>query len=427
MNIRLLRTISALSIATLPTSVAAAGAQTNNEQVLSRIRTEAHATQTDAIRIMRDGRPVLVYDAPDAPQRFMLQSIAKPIVALAVLKLVEEGHLQSLDQPVYTLYPEWRQGRKKQITVRHILTHTSGLQNEAYVQTELAHLPDRVQAALAAELSEDPGATWRYNNKAYSLLSGIIQRASGVRAEDYIRRALFEPLDIRDAVWHYDPSGRNLAVTGGLELSADALVRLGQLLLDGGRYKGRQVIRSTLIRESVTAGMPVGQSGAMGLGWFLDRRITRVEFGDSALRVIRDARLDADFKARAEQLRGVYPDYLAFRDRVAQLFGTASAFDAALQAQAVSLRGRIVIEREPEPSYIFHSGDGGQALYIVPAKRIVAVRLIRDRFTPIMESPEFKDKDRSDPAVAEALRQRFEALGEATGFWNFGGLVLALK
>jgi CubicO group peptidase (beta-lactamase class C family) len=405
----------------------AARGQAGNEEVLERIRAEAESTRTDALRIWRDGELILSYDAPDAPERFFAQSVTKPIIALAVLKLVEDGFLESLDQAVYSLYPEWRQGRKRHITVRHILMHTSGLQNEAYVQAELAHLPDRVQAALAADVVEEPGTVFRYNNKAFGLLSGIIERASGERAEDYIRRALFVPLEIREARLHYDPSGRNLAVIGGLELPTDELTRIGQLLLDGGRYQGRQVIREDLVQEAIAPALPVGRAGAIGLAWFLDRRIVRVEFGDSAMKVLGTAPLDARFLARAEQLRGVYPDYLAFRDRVAEVFGGSTTFDAQLQAHSIPLVGALGIEREQNPSYIFHSGDGGQYLYVVPGSRLVAVRMIRDHFSPILESPEFKGKDTSDPAIGQALGERFQALSEATGFWNFGGLVLRLR
>jgi CubicO group peptidase (beta-lactamase class C family)/predicted alpha/beta superfamily hydrolase len=404
----------------------AAVGQATGDAVIERILAEAIASETDALRIVRDGQPLLVYDHPGAPDHFPLQSITKPIVALAVLKLVEEGHLESLDQPIYTLYPEWRQGRKRQITVRHLLTHTSGLQNEAFVQAEMAHLPDIVQAAVAAELSENPGETWRYNNKAFSLLAGIIERASGQRAEEYIQASLFEPLEIQDARWHYDQSGRNLIVIGGLELGADALTRIGQLVLDGGRYRDRQVIREDLIQEAITPGMQAHGSAAMGLTWFLERRITRVEFGDSALGVVRAAPLEPALKTQIERLRGEYPDYVAFRDRVGELFGDEHAFDAQLGEHLRPLLRALKIEREETPSYITHSGDGGQYLYIVPGQRLVAVRLIRNHFDSILESGEFKGKDTSDPAVGAALMQRFTELSRATGFWKFGGRVLSL-
>lgn len=369
---------------------------------------------------------ILSYDRADAPERFILQSVTKPIVGLAVLALVNDGHLESFDQPVYTLYPEWRQGRKKQITVRHILTHTTGLQNEPYMQAELTHLPDRVQAALAADVIEDPGTVARYNNKAYGLLAGIIERASGEKAEEYIQRRIFAPLNISAARWEYDPSGKNLSVIGGLQLNADELGRIGQLLLQEGQYDGRQVIRADLVREALSPQVADGPANYRGLGWLLGRRITRVVFGDSALAVIKASPLDSAFVDRAARLRGEYRHYLEFRDRVAEVFGSTAEFDDPLQANEVSVVRAMTIEREEVPSFVFHSGDGGQFLFVLPDRGIVAVRLIRDLFTEITESPEFKGKDTSDPEIGARLWERFEAVNNATGFWNFTWLVLAL-
>ncbi|CAN5244001.1 hypothetical protein BH23GEM2_BH23GEM2_24330 [soil metagenome] len=403
-------------------------AQGDGTADLTAVRNRAVETRTDAIRIWRDGKALLIYDAPDRPDQLTPQSIVKPIVALAVLKLLEDGKLDSLDQPIYTLYPEWRQGRKKAITIRHVLTHTTGLQNEPNVQAELAQLPDRVQAALAAEVQEDPGTRWRYNNKAYWLLGGIIERASGERAEDYIRRNVFEPLGITDARWTYDPSGRNLAVTGGLYLRPDEIARLGQLVLDEGSFNGRQVIRADLVREAISPLVTIGAgSSSMGLGWMLGRRTLQATFGDSALSILRSAQLPAEFISRVERLHGTYSDWASFDDSVEVVFGNRNAFNDAV-ASVPAVWNAFVIQREDKPSFIFHTGDGGQYLYIVPASRLVAVRLIRDLFSlEVLDSPEFSGKDRSDPEILRELGRRYMSLSRATGFGDFGPRVLRLQ
>lgn len=402
-------------------------AQANPDQTLARIRQRAVQTRTDAIRIWQDGRPLLEFDAEGAPDQFTPQSIVKPIAALAILKLIDDGKLTSLDQPVHTLYPEWRQGRKKQITIRHILTHTSGIQNVASVQAELVHLPDRVQAALAAELEEDPGKQWRYNNKAYWLVGGIIERAAGERAEDYIARSLFRPLGMTDARWTYDPSGRNLAVTGGLYLRPDELARIGQLVLDEGVFNGRQLISRELMRQAIAPLVPIGRGiNAMGLGWMVGRKTVRVTFGDSAIAASAKANVDPVFRERAAQLRGSYSDWAAFEDKVESVYGSRDAFGDVAQNHP-ELWSAVQTESEDTPSYVFHSGDGGQFLYIVPARRIVAVRLVRDHFRAILDSPEFKGKDTSAPDIHQELGRRFMALTRETGFGDFGALVLRIR
>jgi CubicO group peptidase (beta-lactamase class C family) len=401
-------------------------AQAASEDPIVRIRERATQTRTDAVRIWRRGTPLLVFDAPDAPPEFTPQSIVKPITALAVLRLIDDGKLDSLDQPLYTLYPEWRQGRKKLITIRHILTHTSGLQDAGNVQAELVHMPDRVQAALAAEMQEDPGTRWRYNNKAYWLVGGLIERAAGERAEDYIARSLFEPLGITKVRWTYDPSGRNLGVTGGLYLRPDDLARVGQLVLDEGTFNGQQVISRALMQQAVAPQVPIGRGiNSMGLGWMVGRKTVRVTFGDSALALLANVSVDSAFRARAEQLRGSYGDWAAFEDKVELVYGDRNAFGDVAQ-QLPGLWGAILTETEEVPSYVFHSGDGGQFLYIVPARNIVALRLVRDHFRDVLSSPQFRDKDTSNPEINEELGRRYNALVRETGFGDFGALVLRI-
>ncbi|HUE84704.1 MAG TPA: hypothetical protein VMO26_01380 [Vicinamibacterales bacterium] len=148
-------------------------------------------------------------------------------------------------------------------------------------------------------------------------------------------------------------------------------------------------------------------------------------FGDSALALIKASPLDSAFADRAARLEGEYRHYLEFRDRVTDVFGSTAAFDDPLQANEVPVMRAMRIEREDTPSFVFHSGDGGQFLFLLPDRGIVAVRLIRDLFTEITESPEFKGKDTSDPEIGARLSERFEAVSNASGFLNFSWLVLA--
>jgi CubicO group peptidase (beta-lactamase class C family) len=136
------------------------------------------------------------------------------VVSLAVGLLLDEGRIKSLDQPVSDFYPEWRQGAKRRITIRHLLTHTSGLQNAQHTSEEIYPSGDFVQLALAAELTSEPGTAGAYNNKAVNLLAGVVEQASGQKLDAYLRERLFTPLGIVAFEWSRDDAGNPHAMSG---------------------------------------------------------------------------------------------------------------------------------------------------------------------------------------------------------------------
>ncbi|CRD51882.1 Putative penicillin-binding protein/beta-lactamase (fragment) [Stenotrophomonas indicatrix] len=106
-------------------------AAANTPDALAAIERNARNAHSDAVYI-ESGRGVLLQIAPAAGEdRIHLMSATKSVVALAIGLLLDDGKLASIDEPVSTVYPEWRQGRKRDITIRMLMDHTSGLQNVA--------------------------------------------------------------------------------------------------------------------------------------------------------------------------------------------------------------------------------------------------------------------------------------------------------
>jgi CubicO group peptidase (beta-lactamase class C family) len=236
--------ITALFLAFFPIHAAAVDAER-----LEDLRRAAEAANSDAVVVYRDGELVAewYFDKERGPIEAM--SVVKSLVAVGIGRLVTLGKLE-LDQPVHTLFPEWKQGRKQHITVRHILTHTSGLQNEPNAGLEIYPAPDALQLALAAELSHDPGEHFAYNNKAVNLLSGIIERAYGERMDRFFERELFAQMGIDEAGWYYDRAGRPHAMAG-IRLHARDLAKFGQLVLDRGTWNGERLVSEEFVDEMV--------------------------------------------------------------------------------------------------------------------------------------------------------------------------------
>lgn len=236
-----------------------------NQEVLAAIERRAGETHSDAVIILQDGKVVYEYASDRQERPIHLMSCTKSIVSLAFGELVASGGLSSLDQPVCTIYPELKQGRKKDITVRMLLNHTSGLQNVGNAGIEIEPAPDSIQLAIAAELDDEPGTVFRYNNKAVNLLAGVVHRLTGQCLDEYVSSVFFTPLGIRTYEWVKDQSGTPY-VMAGLSLTPSDFAQIGQLVLQAGVWNGTRVVSVGWIRELLEQGHP--SSPQHGLLWW---------------------------------------------------------------------------------------------------------------------------------------------------------------
>lgn len=142
----------------------------------------------------------------DAPLRddamFLVASITKPIVASAALLLVERG-LLTLSDKVIDYIPEFGKNGKNAVRIRHLLTHTSGLPDMLpdNVALRKSHVPLSafVEGTCDVELDFPAGRGVRYQSMGFAILGEIIQRVSGVPCAEFVRREIFEPLDMNDS------------------------------------------------------------------------------------------------------------------------------------------------------------------------------------------------------------------------------------
>jgi len=330
----------------------------------------AEKSHTDALVVWQDGKPLgeWYFGKPVEPIEAM--SATKSVVNLAIGKLITDGKIKSLDQPVWEFYPEWRQGRKKNITLRHLLNHTSGLQNFPRTEVEIYPSPDFVQLALSAEMDADPGADFSYNNKAVNLLAGVVQKASGRRMDLYLHDELFTPLGITNFTWKLDDAGNPQAMSGLRILAAD-LAKLGQLVLNRGEWEGRQFIADSWFDSSMCPSQEHNPS--CGLLWRLmfdhvnyvidDERISELESKAAGT-----PSSPADLVAKAKKVKGRYKDTDALNQAMVKVFGREWSKDSLLAELPKPQPGKVIAW--------YADGSLGQHLVIVPASNLVAVRMI---------------------------------------------------
>ncbi len=347
---------------------------------LDRLKTRAEKSGSDSVVVIKDGKLVADWNFGTAAGPIEAMSATKSIVNLAVGRLIDQGKIQSLDQPVSDYYNEWRQGRKAKITIRHLLNHTSGIQNDAHTGDIYAS-PDFVQLALAAELSDDPGARFSYNNKAVNLLAGIIQKVSGKRMDVYIRDEIFAPLGIVDFTWTLDRAG-NPQGMAGLQIRAIDLARIGQMMLDRGIWKGKRIVSEEWVRRSTgQAGQPFEPS--CGLLWWLHPAKDVWLIDDAMVADLKEAGLTDLSVKKVEALKGKEFDL----EGVWAVLRPILHADPVVSTKLKELDERLTKTGRPKPRHVISgevqgfSAQGylGQFLVVIPKHRLIAVRQFRQK------------------------------------------------
>jgi CubicO group peptidase (beta-lactamase class C family) len=253
---------------------------------------------------------------PDAV--FWIASQTKPITAAAVMMLVDDGKVK-LDDPVEKYLPEFgglwvavfkdddsmllRKPRHRP-TVRHLLTHTSGMPFKSAMEEptlDLLSLRDATRSYAMTPLQSEPGTRWAYSNAGINTAGRIIEVVSGMPYEEFMDRRLFGPLGMKDTTfWPNEEQLRRLAKSyrptasktdleefpiaqlkyplddrkrqpmpaGGLFSTAADEARFCQMVLGGGVFQGKRCLSEGAVKE-----MTSKQTGMLtptwGLGWAL--------------------------------------------------------------------------------------------------------------------------------------------------------------
>ncbi|HSH46389.1 MAG TPA: serine hydrolase [Longimicrobiales bacterium] len=242
---------------------AAAGVDAAALDRLVEASSDAHS---HALVVIRGDSLVGTWYAGGERRMVETMSVTKSVLNLALGRLVTLGALPSIDVPVADYFPEWRETEREAITVRHLLNHTSGLADPG--TGAIYASGDFVRLALESDLATTPGTAVAYNNNAVNLLAGLMCRAAGDRLDHFLAEDLFTRLGINQFRWSLDEAG-NPHGMAGLQMYAEDLARLGQLVLRRGEWNGRQLIQSSWFDESLRPGSHL--SDELGLLWWIIR------------------------------------------------------------------------------------------------------------------------------------------------------------
>jgi CubicO group peptidase (beta-lactamase class C family) len=246
---------------------------------------------------------------------FWIASMTKPITATAVMMLQEEGKL-SVEDPVGKYVPELkdlktRDGKSANLTLRHLLTHTSGMGEATSEQSKKAEkLADLMPAYASQPVKFEPGTKWEYCQSGINTLGRIVEVVSGKPFDAFLQERLFTPLGMKDTTFYlmpeqlprlakaYKKEGDKLeespiaflngrapesrdrypAANGGLFSTGPDYARFCRMILNEGTLDGRRYLKPETVKQMTTLQTPESiktgftEGNGWGFGWCVVRK-----------------------------------------------------------------------------------------------------------------------------------------------------------
>lgn len=240
---------------------------------------------------------------------FRSMSMTKPITAVAAMMMVEEGKL-NLDEPVARVLPEfsgWGVAGAPALTLRHLLTHTSGI-GFGSIPFKRSTLEARVRQTAARKMEVPAGREWAYSGfDGPDVVARMIEVAAGEPYDHFVRRRIFEPLGMKDTGWVLS-AGQQLRLVAlyaakdgkvtpaslplpdvsypsggaGLYTTAPDYLRFAQMLAENGALGGVRILKPSSVAELRGAQLPAGFPGltpGTGFGLLMRRVVDPVAAG----------------------------------------------------------------------------------------------------------------------------------------------------
>jgi CubicO group peptidase (beta-lactamase class C family) len=232
---------------------------------------------------------------------FDLASVSKLFTSIVVMQQVAAGQID-LDAPMASYVPEFAENGKGAITIRQLLTHTSGLPAWLPLYRDYPDPESRLHAALTAKLAHEPGTTYEYSDLNLIGLGALVERVTGKPLDELVADGITEPLGMVDTGYNPDPALKSrIAATefqatpdrgmvhgevhdenawslggvaghAGVFSTADDLAVLAQALLNGGSYDGDRILTQKSVEQMITNFNTEFPGDSHGLGFELNQR-----------------------------------------------------------------------------------------------------------------------------------------------------------
>ena len=218
----------------------------------------------------------------DAETLHNVESVSKSVASLVLGIAVDRGLVNSVNDPIFSFFPELsdlRSPEKERIQLSHALSMSMGLEwveatpatGDNNDEVRMHRSPDPCRYVLGLPVKTPAGTEFLYNTGALTLVSAIIRKATGRPLDEFARENLFEPLGITKVEWTRIKGDTDAG--GGLRLRPRDMAKIGQLVLAGGCWNGRQIVSKAWIETSTAPRIKISDGRSYGYLWWLGRSL----------------------------------------------------------------------------------------------------------------------------------------------------------
>lgn len=234
--------------------------QTSAVDLKAAIQVASKSENIRSLLVVRKGNRIVEEYFESFPKDSLehMRSVTKSVMATLIGIAIDKQFIGGLDESIAKYIDEATNGHSK-ITIKHLLTMTSGIEWDEGIgyndNDEMKAAKSQLDYMLKKPIAYEPGTKWNYSTGGTHLLSIILTRASGMSTLEFAQKYLFEPLGIKDIRWKR-LSGGYFTGGSGLELRPRDMIRLGELFLHQGNYKGEQIVSKSYMKDATSIQQP---------------------------------------------------------------------------------------------------------------------------------------------------------------------------
>ena len=211
------------------------------------------------------------YSADSSSNSF---SMAKSWISTLVGIAIKEGKIESINQKACDFLPEFCEGDNSKITIKHLLTMSSGLDwdedyHDPLGQTAEAYFaPNLKKQMMRLKAVEPPGETFKYHSSCSQLLAFIVESATGQSVNEYTSEKLWKPMGAKHpALWNTDTKRGDEKAFCCINSNARDFARLGKLYMNQGNWNGTQLLDSNYVKEATSVSNLLDEDGNKNINY----------------------------------------------------------------------------------------------------------------------------------------------------------------